>query len=41
MVKQKLTILNSNDNVASSYDPEKILKGSYTGGKLIPDFSEF
>lgn len=41
MKTQKLTILNSNDNLKKTYDPEQTLKGSYTGGQLIPAFSEF
>ena len=32
MNTQKLTILNSNDNLKKTYDPEQTLKGSYTGG---------
>jgi hypothetical protein len=38
----KLSILNSNDNVASTFDPDVTLKNTlYTGGKLLPDHSEF
>ncbi len=42
MNTQKLTILNSNDNVNNTFDPDQTLKEtSYTGGQLLPDFSEF
>ena len=42
MNTQKLTILNSNDNVNKTFDPDQTLKNtSYTGGQLLPDFSEF
>ena len=42
MAQQSFNVLNSNDNLEATYDPEQSLRDAkYTGGQLLPRRSEF